>query len=229
MGVDDEVEAEGRHGRRLPRGGVTTTGTGTVQVAPDVVVVRLAAQVASPHARDALERASSASAAMIDALLDAAVARTDLRTRSTSSWTDDGGAGGPDGPGRARLTTVTQTLEVTLRDVVTAGETVARALDAAGEAGRLEHTGFAVADPLVAVREARDLAFAQAVAAAAQLAELAGRRLGPVLDVREEESVGAAPRVMAMAAPMSRGVPLEGGLQDVVVRLVVRHAWAEPA
>lgn len=218
-------------GPRHPRGGLTTAGTGTVFVTPDVVVVQLAAQCTDPDAPTALETASRAAAAMVDSLTGAGVPRQDVRTVATTSWTDPGQV--EDGPGQARTvrrprTTVSLGLEVTLRDTATAGEIAGRAVSAAGSGGRLERTTFQVSDPGPAVRRARELAFDQAVAAATQLAALADRPLGPVLDVREESAAAPGP-VGFMAARAMADVPLEGGQQEIRVQLVVRHGWGSAA
>jgi len=217
------------HGPRHPRGGLTTIGVGTVRAVPDVVVVRLAAQSTDPQAATALAAAGESSAAIIAALVAAGTERRDIRTVSTSSWTDPGQAADDAGQGgRRERTTVSIAVEATLRDTATAGQLAAGAVVAGGSCGRLEATTFQVADPGPAVAQARELAFDQAVAAAAQLAGLTGRPLGRVIDVREESE--PAPRVMALKATraMVADLPLEGGQQEVTVRLVVRHGWSFP-
>lgn len=206
--------------------GVTTTGTGRVAVQPDVVVARLAAQVTGPQAAAAHHAAARASRHVVEALLARGVARSDLRT-STSSWTDQGevAADGRRSVTRLPRTTVTMVVEARLRDLDGAGQTLDAALEAGGEPARLESTTWQVSDPGAARVEARAAAFADAVGAARQLAELAGRPLGPVLEVSETGPGGPGPvRARAMAAA---SVPLEGGEQEVVVELVVRHGWGD--
>lgn len=206
--------------------GVTTAGTGRVPVQPDVVVARLAAQVTGPQAAAAHHAAARASRHIVEALLARGVARTDLRT-STSSWTDRGEevTEGRRSVTRLPRTTVTMVVEARLRDLADAGEAIDTALVAGGEHARLESTSWQVSDSSAARVEARAAAFAEAVGAARQLAELAGRPLGPVLEVSETGPAGPGPvhaRAMAVAS-----VPLEGGEQEVVVELVVRHGWGD--
>ncbi|MCB2176830.1 MAG: SIMPL domain-containing protein [Actinomycetales bacterium] len=206
--------------------GVTTTGTGRVAVQPDVVVARLAAQVTGPQAAAAHHAAARASRGMVDALRARGVARTDLRT-STSSWTDRGEevTEGRRSVTRLPRTTVTMVVEARLRDLADAGEAIDAALVAGGEPARVESTSWQVSDPGAARVEARAAAFADAVGAARQLAELAGRPLGPVFEVSEAGPAGPGPvRARAMSAA---SVPLEGGEQEVVVELVVRHGWGD--
>lgn len=209
-------------------GGVTTTGTGRVAVQPDVVVARLTAQVTGPQAAAAHHAAARASRAIIEALLARGVARADLRTVQTSSWTDQGDvvAEGRRSVTRLPRTTVTMVVEARLRDLEGAGEVIDAALGAGGEPARLESTAWQVSDVAAARAEARAAAFAEAVAAARQLADLAGRPLGPVLDVSEAGAAAPGP-VRARAMAQAASVPLEGGEQEVVAELVVRHGWAD--
>ncbi len=211
------------------RAGITTTGTGRVAVVPDVALVRLAAQASDASSSVAHRAAAESSAALVAALRSAGIADRDLRTVTTRSWTDPG-ADGEVGTQRARRsprTTVTMSVEARVRDLPAAGQVIGAALEAAGDAARLEGTTLQVSDQTSARVRARELAFGEAVAAARQLADLAGRRLGAVLEVREVGAGGPAPERMAMRA--AAAVPVEAGEQEVVVELVVRHGWAAQA
>lgn len=209
---------------RGTRGGITTTGTGSVEVTPDVVVARLAAHADDEDAPRALARATEALTRLRDALVAAGVGPADLRTSGTSSWTDPGDAGRP-----AR-TTVHMSLEARLPSDGPVGDTVREALAAAGEAGRLDGLDLAVRDAGDAYERARGAAFDAAVAAAAQIAGLAGRTLGPVVDVREEGTEAVHARAGSFALAKADSMPVEAGTQQVTVRLVVRHGWApDPA
>lgn len=199
-----------------PASGVATTGTGRVAVVPDVAVVRLGAQVTDAEAATAHQAAAAGASALVEALVAAGVERRALRTAGTSSWTDPGETGGQP---RAPRTTVTISVEARLAPE-RAGELVQVALAAAGESGRLESTQLQVSDPGAARAAARAQAFAEARAAAEQLAALAGRALGEVVEV-VEGGVGAAPVLARMAA-----MPVEAGEQEVAVTLAVRHRWA---
>lgn len=218
----------GRPASRHPRGGVTTTGTGTVDVVPDLVRARLGVQVTDADGARAFTEASQGLRAVRECLLADGVAQGDLRTASTTSWTDPGDEGGEGREPRRPRTTVQLTLEVLLRDLSTAGELVGRAVAAAGSVGRLEHTAFELADLGPAVTEARTRAFGRAVDAAEQLARLAGRALGPVLDVREAAGDEGGPGPRAFRAVAAAGPALDPGTQAVTVTLVVRHGWADP-
>ncbi|MCV2395804.1 SIMPL domain-containing protein [Actinotalea sp. M2MS4P-6] len=210
-------------------GGITTVGSGRVPVVPDVAVVRLAAQASDTSARAAHEAAVEAAEALLVALRAAGVADRDLRTAATHAWTDPGATvqEGEQTATRLPRTTVTIAVEARLRELVRAGEVIGAALEAAGDAARLEGTTLQVSDQSAARGQARELAFADAVAAARQLAALAGRELGRVIDVRESGSGDVAPVAGRMAMRAAAAVPVEAGEQEVVVEVVVRHGWAD--
>lgn len=208
-----------------PHGGLTTTGRGTVTVVPDLAVVTFGAEAVETDPAVALTRATEALGRLRDSLLGAGVDAEDLRTTGTTSWTDPGTVDPTDPAGsRPARTTVHLTVEAVLRDTATAGRVAQDAVLGAGPCARLEGTTFAVCDPARARREARDLAWADAVAAAEQLATLAGRPLGRVVDVREEGEPGPGPRAFAARAV---GLELDPGRTTVTVTLVVRHTWAD--
>jgi len=209
-------EAHGTH----PRGGVTVRGSGAADTVPDVVVVELATEVRAADVGAALRESTDALRALRRALDDAGVDDRAVRTGGTSTWTEQTG---PDGDGLrvvARLGLV-----VTLHDVASAGDVVGAALAAGGPAVRLGGLRLVVSDPSTAQARAREAAWQEAAAKARQLADLAGRALGPVVWVREEEPGGGAAPLFARAEAYP--VPVEPGEQTVQAALTVRWAWAD--
>lgn len=201
--------------------GVTTTGQGAASAVPDVAVVELGTEASAPGVQDALDRANAGLAAARDALLAAGVAAADVRTAQTSTWTEQR----DDGP----RTTARLTLRATVRDVAACGEVVRAALDAAGPVARLDSTSLAVGDPGPLAVAAREAAFEDARARAEQYARLAGRSLGPVVEVREEPG-GPAPVARALAAKAERdALVVEPGTQEVRTSVTVRWELADPA
>jgi len=199
--------------------GVTTTGQGAVTAAPDVAVVELGAEASAPGVQDALDRANAGLAAARDALVAAGVAPEDVRTSQTSTWTEQR----EDGP----RTTARLTLRATVRDVAACGEVVRAALDAAGPVARLDSTSLAVGDPAPLAVAARDAAFADARSRAEQYARLAGRSLGPVVEIREDVGgPGPVPRVLAAKAA-SEALVVEPGTQEVRASVTVRWELAD--
>jgi hypothetical protein len=122
--------------------------------------------------------------------------------------------------------TAALSLVVRTRDIATAGRLLGQLVAVAGDEARLHGVSFSHSDPSQLMRQARDAAWADALARATQLAALAGRELGDVLAVTEAVGqVVPRPRggpMMAMASAPE--VPLDGGEGEVNVSLTV--GWA---
>ena len=124
--------------------------------------------------------------------------------------------------------TAHQSLRLRVHDRDRAGDVISALAGAVGDALAVDGVSLEVADPAPLLVRARDAAFADASARAAQWAGLAGRPLGPVLRVREDPAGGAAPMPKARFAAADSGVPLEGGESTVTVEVQVRFALGEP-
>ena len=112
-----------------------------------------------------------------------------------------------------------------MRRVDDAGHVLAAALDAAGESGRMQGMAFAHADPRELESRARAAAMEDARGKARQLATLAGRDLGEVLDVVEgEPPVRPFPVPRRAAALAAEVLPVSGGELEVTAAVTVR--WA---
>lgn len=205
--------------------GLLVTGSGAVEVRPDLVLVELGAQAEAPDVQDAVREASAGLGRVREVLLSAGVEASDLRTTTTATWVEHG----PEGQGAqrfvARLGVRARLRGSVLGDLDEAGTLVQDALAAAGGVARLDSTRFAIADPAAAAAAAREAAFADARAKAEQLAALAGRSLGAVASVTEGEAPGHAPARMALAAK-AEALPLDGGEEVVSASVTVRWHWA---
>lgn len=202
--------------------GIAVAGTGSVGVRPDVLVARLGAEVTLETMQAALDRCSAAFAALTTALRDAGVADIDLATSGASVRT------AYDPHGNAHGWNATQQLTARLRDLSVAGDYISRAIGAAGDAARLHDITFSVDDDADARTEARRRAFADAENKAQLYAELAGRALGPVEAVTENN--GGAGGVVSLRKashhePLS-ALPLEAGTLEVTVQVAVRWSFA---
>ncbi|MDN5750328.1 MAG: SIMPL domain-containing protein, partial [Pseudonocardia sp.] len=113
----------------------------------------------------------------------------------------------------------------TLRDISAAGALIDAAVEAAGDAVRVQHIAFSLADDGELRARARAEAVRQARTQAEQLAEAAGTGLGPVLSITE---VSAGPPIPFAAedvrAPSVASVPIEAGTQEVAVTVEVAYA-----
>ncbi len=84
-------------------------------------------------------------------------------------------------------------------------------------------------DPAPLAAAAREAAFADARARAEQYARLAGRSLGPVVEIREDDGApGPVARVLAAQAT-SDALVVEPGSQEVRATVTVRWELADPA
>lgn len=211
--------AHGEH----PHGGLTVRGSGAADAVPDVVVAELATEVRAADVSSALREATDALAAVRDALRHEGVDDRAVRTGSTSTWTEQSGPEGEVLRVVARLALV-----VTLRDVGRAGDVIGTAVAAGGAPVRLGGLRLVVSDPAAAQAAAREAAWADAVTKAEHLAGLAGRSLGPVLRVHEDEpGGGATPRFARAARAEALAVPVEPGEQTVQAAVTVTWAWAD--
>lgn len=199
--------------------GVRVSGVGTAVAAPDILRVMLAVESTAPTVEQALEDADAAARRVLDALADLGVAERDVQTVDLQLHSRDR----PDGE-QTDGYVARQTLSVTLRDLEEAGATIGAAVEAGGEAARLQGLTFALEDDTALREQARDEAFADARRIAEQYAELAGRELGRLVSI-EEQSGGARPGPMPLAeAADAESVPLAPGTTEVTVTAHVR--WA---
>lgn len=196
--------------------GITVTGSGTAAAVPDVVDVELGAEASAPDVQQALDAAAAGLDAARSALADHGVAAADVQTAQTSTWTerrDDG----------EQATTARLSLRARVRDVAAAGECVRAALAAAGPVARLESMHVAVGDTAVLVRAAREAAFRDARATAEQLADLAGRSLGRVVEVHDGHGSGGGPRPWALRSEVpATMLAVDPGTQEVSAAVTVR-------
>ncbi|WP_346621797.1 SIMPL domain-containing protein [Blastococcus montanus] len=199
--------------------GVRVAGVGSAAGVPDVLRVMVAVESTAPTVEQALQDADAAARRVLDALADLGVAERDVQTVDLQLHSRSR----PDGE-QADGYVARQTLAVTLRDLEEAGATIGAAVEAGGEAARLQGLTFALEDDTALREQARDEAFADARRVAEQYAELAGRELGRLVSV-EEQAEAAGPGPVPLAETADAGsVPLAPGTTEVTVTAHVR--WA---
>ena len=198
---------------------VTVIGSGSVRVAPDVVRLDLRVGHDAADVAEALTGATRGITSVIEAVRDAGVADSDIRTLDVSvnqRWDNSGAAVG---------FTAQQQLGVVVRRLDATGEILQAGAAAVGNALLVDQVRLDVYARDDAKQQARDAAFANARSKAEQYAALAGAELGEVLGVTEfgAAPVGA-PRMMRQAATMpmaAAGMPVEGGDLDVTESVTV--------
>ena len=201
---------------------VEVTGGGAASAVPDVVVVDARIQAHADDVATALADASGSVSRALQAAADHGVAGHDRSTRGIGvnpRWD-------PQGQGVVGYTAF-QALRLVVRDRDRVGDLLGALAGAAGDAFGLDGVTLEVSDrgPLQVL--AREAAFEDARARATQYAELAGRRLGPVLRVREGGGLEPpVPRFARAALDSAGGMPVEAGESSVTASVTVRFGLA---
>src|SRR3954451_23213595 len=198
--------------------GVEVQGIGTATGTPDVLHVTVGVEAGAGTVGEALSAANDAAGKVLGALRKAGVADDDVQTRNVHLYPRYDGDG-QDITGY----TAGQDLALPLRHLDTAGATISAAVDAGGDAARLQGVSYELDDDAALRSKARELAYADARAKAEQYAKLTGRELGDVVLVREQVTP-SGPVAMAVDSTMatSSAVPIVPGTTDVTVTADVR-------
>ena len=160
---------------------ITTSGTGSVSVAPDLLVARLGVEVRNENLSAALEEASDRIEAVTRILTDAGIALEDISTSFFNVHQEPADFREPDP--EDFIFVVTNILAVKIRAVEQAGEIVSAAT-AAG-ANRVDEITFTIEDDGPARSEARAMALEQARLHAQELADKSGSILGDFIAIAE--------------------------------------------
>lgn len=202
--------------------GITVTGSGTVYGEPDLAVFEVGVNILNEDLSLATAEADSAMRRMTEALVAAGVAERDIRTVTFNIWREE--RWGRDNEPLTPAFRVMNTVRVTVREVARAGELLSLSLTSG--ANMVNSIQYTLADPTGLMRQARELAMADALAKVEQLAALAGVTLGEVTMISETAGGMAfyAERAMMMGAGGPDGVPVAGGELAVTVSLVVNFA-----
>src|SRR5213592_2981634 len=196
-----------------PSGGITVSGTGSVQAVPDQAQFSLGVETSGPTAREALASNSERMRRVLAALFAAGVAKGDVQTQDVSvsrSYPDNGYS-------------ADNSVSVTIRDLAKAGSI----LDAASNAGANN-----VYSPTLSRSDQDELqakalrgAVGNARAKARALADAAGVRLGSVTAITES---GAEPMpyydVALAKSTRALEAPIEPGKQEIQATVRVTFA-----
>ncbi|MET7769804.1 SIMPL domain-containing protein [Nocardia sp. NPDC005366] len=210
-------------------GTVTTFGRGSVRATPDLMRVTVSIESRADKVALAYGQAGEHVGAVTESLRahgvsDADIATGGLSVRTETVWTE--GAGN-------RITgyVATTDLTVILREIGADADpgpaaVIADCVEAGGDDVRLGGLTLTVADQAGLLAQARDAAWDDALAKAAQFATRAARSLGPVLEITENTASAApyAPRLAAVSAPAG-GVPLPVELGESEISANVRATW----
>jgi hypothetical protein len=200
--------------------GVIVSGLGKVSGTPDVLRVQLGVEVRRDDVSAALRDANTVQNRVREAVRRNGVDPKDMQTADVSLYPAYTSKGAPNGY------TVNQSLTVKLRDLAKAGKTIGDAVEAGGNAARVQGVSFALEDNAALLEKARDAAYGEARKKAERYAQLSGRSLGAVELVSEQAPTGEQPMSYARdalaAAPAASSVPLDAGQSQVSVSVTVR-------
>jgi uncharacterized protein len=188
-----------------PGAAVAVEGTGTATGVPDVLRVTVGVETTAGAVADAVRDTDAAARGLLEALRDQDVPEADVKTVNVAihpTYDDHG----------QEITgyTARHDLEVTLRDLDRAGEVIGVLAEVGGDAVRLQGVAYALEDDAAPQEEARAEAFAAARVKAEQYAELTGRVLGDVVEVREQ---------VTPAGPMPYAATDSGAAEAMAVAL----------
>ncbi len=158
---------------------LTVSGTGKVDLAPDIAYINLGVHTENPSAAEAVAANNTQTQKVIDALKKLGIAEKDIRTTNFSIWPSQNYA--PDGTPLETKYMVDNTVYVTIRDLKKLGDL----LDSVIAAGvnTVNSIQFDVADKTQALTQARADAVKDAQKQAQELASASGLSLGEVYSI----------------------------------------------
>jgi uncharacterized protein YggE len=168
---------------------VAVSGEAVVRRTPELMRLVLSVEAVRERAAEAMAAAGMLADRLVGAACSAGIAAEDIRTVDVSLLP----AHAADASG-ARVTgyRAGECFQLTVRHLGYAGPTLELIAGACCGESRIESVAFGVADPAALRSAAREQAFAEAEARAVHYALLAGRELGPLLALDEQDEAAAA-------------------------------------
>jgi len=203
--------------------GITVGGRAIVAGTPDTLRLELSVVATAASVSEALASANRSAEAVQKSLLANGVQKKDLQTSglNIAPEYDYSKTGEP----RLKGYQVSESVSAKLRDLGRAGDAIGKAVSAGGNAVRVNGISLDLEDTGTLVSAARDKAFAEAKAKAAQYAKAAGRALGDVVSITEDVATSSPtpmPYAMRAGAALDKAsVPIQPGSQDVSVSVTV--------
>lgn len=203
--------------------GISVSGIGEVTGTPDTVTVNIGVSVRGDTVAEASALAAEKADALITSLTSSGVDPEDITTTNYSIWPEYDYRND-----RERLIgyRVDNTVRAKIRDVSEAGNVLDSAVEAGGDAVRVNSLSFSIEDDTEMIEAARQVAWNDALAKAQQLADLAGQTLGPAITINESFSRAPTPIPFeTLAADEARlTTPIEPGTSAVTISIQVQFA-----
>jgi hypothetical protein len=197
---------------------VTVVGSGEVQGTPDTLNANVSIEATASDVTAAMNQTSDRMQAVINALTNSGIDRSDIATTNVTLQPQYGGGDNPS----IIAYQASNSISVKIRNLNNASQTLGLIGSTGGDATRINSVSYAIDDDSQLVKDARTRAFDDAKDRAEQYAQLAGLTLGKVISI--SESAGTTPPTPT-PAPMPRAameaVPLEPGQQTVSFSVTV--------
>ncbi len=207
---------------------ISVSGQGIIYGEPDLAVVEMGISTNDADAAKAVAEANDIIDKIRKIVGSLGVDDKDIRTSQFNIWPDQR----YNNNGQPTSTTfrVNHSLSITVRDIETVGDVLAKSINAG--ANSVNNIRYTFADSKSLQKEARTNAMEAAKEKAQQLAGLADVNLGKVIRINESTSSGSnVPMPIAMpemayntAASMDMSVPASGGQLAVQVNLFVVYS-----
>lgn len=170
--------------------GIWVTGQATMEIPADVAKVSIGVESRELTVGDARQKAATAMESVLDAIKANGVADDDIVTTNfnvypQTTWIEVSDALGRHSEPRITGYTVTNTVQVTVRDIENLGGVVDTAADAGGNLIRINSIQFTVDDPSVFGEQIRQIAAANALAKAGVYARALGVSVGQLVYLTE--------------------------------------------
>ena len=220
----DAVSAQQRASQSGQSGpaGIWVTGTGSMQLAPDLALLNVGVETFGETVADARQQAATAMDSILGALSGTGVADRDIQTRYFNispqyEYHEVEVSGRRQGKQVLVGYRVNNSVTVKLRDLDAVGETIDGVAEAGGDTVRIDGIRFTVEDTDGLMDDLREMAVADAQAKAKHIADLAGVSMGRLVYVAEgggapvaQDFFGSPERVVRQMA-LESGSPVSGG------------------
>jgi uncharacterized protein YggE len=203
---------------------ITVSGVGQAMGRPDVVDVDVGVSILANTVAEATSAASEKAQAVSSALASAGIPAEDLATTEYSIRPEYDYSGNAQRLVGYRVSNITR---ARLRDISGTGPLLDAISSAAGDDARVNGLTFGVADERSLQARAREAAWEDALTKATQLADLAGRNLGPATSITETVRPPVSPVRMQANMAMEKSTPIQPGSTTIALTLEVEFSLAD--
>ncbi len=204
--------------------GITVTGTGEINVVPDIAIFYVSSEAEAKNVTDATKRVARASQKIIALLNSKGITGPDVVTSSINissryDWSRD-----------VQVVVgyvASVSMQITVRKIAEVGQILDSVIEAGGNTIRLNGLRFDIEDRTEYILLARELAAKDARDRAEQLAVLHGVKLGQPIRISEFDTPSYSPYARAEMYSVSDGLPIEPGSLSVSVSLGVQWSIDE--